>query len=82
MASTSKVILDEHSSDFVARQVASGKYQATSDVVRKGLELLEDEEAKLQALRAALIEGEQSGPGEIWDYEKFLAEMRADPNCP
>jgi antitoxin ParD1/3/4 len=44
-------------------------------VVVAGSRLLEQHEAKFQALRAALIEGEQSGPGVPFDIEEFLEEM-------
>jgi antitoxin ParD1/3/4 len=33
-------------------------------------------QAKLEALRAALIEGEQSGPAAPFDFEAFLARKR------
>ena len=32
----------------------------------------------LEALRAALIEGEESGVAEEWDFEAFLAEMHSE----
>ncbi|CAL4869126.1 hypothetical protein MMA231_03417 [Asticcacaulis sp. MM231] len=32
--------------------------------------------AKLEALRAALIVGEESGPSIEFDFDAFLAEMR------
>ena len=34
--------------------------------------LTEEQKAKLAALRAALIEGEQSGTSEPFDFDKFL----------
>jgi len=34
-------------------------------------------EAKLAALRAALIAGEKSGPAEDFDCDAFIAEMEA-----
>lgn len=34
-------------------------------------------DAKLAALRAALIEGEESGPAEDFDFDAFIAEMNA-----
>jgi antitoxin ParD1/3/4 len=61
--------------DFIDRQVSAGRYGSASEVVRAGLRLLEEREAKLQALRAALIEGEESGPPEPFDREAFLKEM-------
>jgi antitoxin ParD1/3/4 len=46
-------------------------------VVRAALRLLEEQEAKLAALRAALIEGEQSGPSTPFDFEAFIEHKRA-----
>jgi antitoxin ParD1/3/4 len=39
--------------------------------------LLEEQEAKLAVLRAALIEGEQSGPSAAFDIEAFIAKKRS-----
>lgn len=69
--------LGDHFSEFVDRKVAEGRYSSASDVLRAGLRLLEEEEAKLEALRAALIEGEESGPAESVDLEDFLARQRS-----
>jgi antitoxin ParD1/3/4 len=38
--------------------------------------LLEEHETKLATLRAALIEGEQSGPSEPFDFDRFLEGKR------
>jgi antitoxin ParD1/3/4 len=37
---------------------------------------LEERETKLTALRAALIEGENSGPSTPFDFEAFIARKR------
>jgi len=74
MARNTSISLGDHFADFVDRQVAGGRYGSASDVVRAGLRLLEEHEARLGALRVALIEGEESGPAEAFDIESFLAD--------
>jgi antitoxin ParD1/3/4 len=61
MGKNTSFSIGEHFSAFVETQVSLGRYSSASDVVRAGLRLLEEQETKLAALRAALIEGEQSG---------------------
>ncbi len=69
--------LGEHFASFVESQLASGRYGSASDVVRAGLRLLEDQETKLAALRAALVEGEVSGESTSFDFDAFIEQQRA-----
>ena len=55
----------------------SGRYNSASDVVRAGLRMLEEEEHRLDRLRAEIIKGEESGPAEPFDFDDFLSEMHA-----
>jgi antitoxin ParD1/3/4 len=72
-----EVQLTPRLAEFVEAQVASGLYADASEVIRAGLRrLMEQEDAALGRLRAALIEGEESGPGEPFDVEAFLKERR------
>ena len=68
--------LGDHFTSFVEAQVKEGRYSNASDVMRAALRLLEEREAKLTALRMALIEGEESGPSTLFDFEAFIARKR------
>ena len=80
MSKNSAVIVGDYFVGFIERQVTQGRYASASDVVQAGLRLLEEREAKLEALRAALIEGEQSGPCTPFDFDEFIEEqLRSEP---
>jgi antitoxin ParD1/3/4 len=72
MAHNTSVSLGDHLMQFVNDCVRSGRYSSASDAVRAGLRLLEAEEAKLEALRAALVDGEKSGKAEPFDFDAFI----------
>ncbi len=74
MARNTSIALGEHFATFVDEQVAEGRYGNASEVIRAGLRLLEEREAKLKALRQSIEEGLESGPAEPFDVEAFLAE--------
>jgi antitoxin ParD1/3/4 len=76
MAKSTSFTLGDHFAEFVESKVAEGRYASASDVVRAGLRLLEDEETRLAALRAALAEGEASGASAPFDFEAFIAGKR------
>ncbi len=78
MTKNTSISLGDHFAGFVERQVAHGRYGSVSEVVRAGLRLLEEHEARLAALRSALIEGEQSGPSTPFDFDRFL-ERKTEP---
>ena len=76
MTKNTSISLGDHFSGFVNRQLERGRYGSASEVVRAGLRLLEEHEIKLEALRAVLIEGEQSGPSKPFDFDRFLEGKR------
>ena len=76
MGKNTSFSLGDHFSAFIEGKVAEGRYRNASDVVRAGLRLLEEQEAKIAALRAALIEGEASGASAPFDFEAFIARER------
>ena len=62
------VSIGERWQGFVERVVSEGRYGSASEVVREGLRLVEEREAKLLALRAALDNSIARG-GEVTDAE-------------
>jgi antitoxin ParD1/3/4 len=66
------VSLPPEQSKYIDSLVAAGTFSTVSEAVRAGLRLLEEQELKIQALRAALIEGEKSGPSQPFDFDRFL----------
>ncbi len=56
MAKNTSVSLGKHFDQFIARQVAEGRYGSASEVIRAGLRKLEDDSQKLETLRALIQE--------------------------
>lgn len=76
MAQNTSISLDDHFAEFLAREVATGRYRSASEVVRAGLRLLEDQETHMAALRGALLAGEVSGAPEPFDFDDFVASKK------
>lgn len=63
----SSYVIGDHFEAFIKEQIQQGRYASASEVVRDGLRALEDRErlraAKLEALRADIQRGADSGAG-------------------
>ncbi len=75
MPKATSVILGDHFEAFVAERVASGRYGSASEVLRAALRVLEDQEAREQALVQAIIEGENSGDPQPFDRKAHRQNM-------
>ncbi len=69
------ISLGSHFSGFIETEVSSGRFGSASEVVRAGLRLLEEHEARLSGLRAALEEGETSGFDDSYSLESVLGRV-------
>ena len=78
MTKNTSIVLGEHFQNFVERQVQQGRFGSTSEVIRAGLRLLEEHEAKLEALRKAIREGIDSGPAEPFDFDEFMKDKERE----
>ena len=74
--------IGKHFEEFIEGLIESGRYSTASEVLRDGLRLIEEREerrrAKLEALRAEIQKGIDSGPPEeVGDmFERIKSEGR------
>ena len=83
----SSYTLGKHFETFVQAQLASGRYNNASEVVRDALRLMEDRERKLAALDAAIERGlADIETGRVHDlddaFDELDAELAALPDRP
>ena len=74
MAKNTSITLGDHFDGFIASQVNTGRYGSVSEVVRAGLRKLEDDERKVETLRAFGNEGRASGVAE-YSYDNLMQEL-------
>lgn len=61
---TMNISLPDPMKNWIATQIDSGKYASSSDYVRDLIRRDQEKATEVQAIRAALIEGEKSGLSE------------------
>jgi antitoxin ParD1/3/4 len=57
MTDFTTISLGDYYENFVDHSISEGRYENSSEVIRAGLRLLEEEENKLQILKKAINEG-------------------------
>jgi antitoxin ParD1/3/4 len=77
MAKNTSILLGEYFENFINEQIASGKYNSVSEVIRTALRVFEQEENKAKALINELKIGEKSGKIKNFDRQKNLEELHA-----
>ena len=78
MAKTTSFNLGDHFEQFISTQIKSGRYGNASEVVRASLRRMEEDEQKLEALRQALIDGENSGESTSLDMQEIIKEAKRE----
>lgn len=77
MGRNTSVSLGDYFEEFVDDRVAKGRFKNTSEVLRAGLRLLEEEENRITALRIAINEGMASGVATNFNAKEHLRFLKA-----
>ncbi len=78
MSTTRKTItVTEQQDDWIKTQISAGGFTNDSEYIRDLIRRDQASKAEIEAIRAALIEGEQSGKAQSFDGDLFKKEMIA-----
>ena len=79
------VELTKDQQNYIQKQLDAGTYADANDVLLDALNLKieqdAEEQAKIEALREAFWEGENSGECEPWDINQIIAEAKQEINA-
>ncbi len=71
------ITLTDQQDNWIKAQILAGHYTNDSEYVRDLIRREQERAAHIDVLRAALIEGEQSGAPQAFDVQAFKARMSA-----
>jgi len=80
MNRNTSVSIGDYFDNFIQSSISAGRYRNASEVVRAGLRLLEEEENKINALKASIQEGIESGIALDFNPESHLEKLKAKKN--
>ena len=80
MNRNTSVSIGDYFDSFIQGRISAGRYKNASEVIRAGLRLLEEEENKILALRAAIQEGIESGIAYDFNPESHIEKLKAKKN--
>lgn len=72
MGKNTSISLGGHFEEFIRNEIATGRYNSASEVIRTALRMLELEEQKTKELRRILEEGENSQMLDAFDPDMHL----------
>lgn len=73
------ITLTDQQDRWIKTQIEAGHYTNDSECIRDLIRREQARTAQTEPIRAALIEGENSGPAQPFDLEAFKARMKAEP---
>jgi antitoxin ParD1/3/4 len=76
MRKAMSIQIEEGFDTFIDEKVSEGRYGSRDEVVEAGLRLLKEQDEELEAIRQALIEGEESGEATEFDFDAFIEMKR------
>ena len=71
------ITLTDKQDDWIKAQIAAGHYTNDSEYIRDLIRREQERSAEVEAIRAALIEGEASGEPRSFDAKAFKQKMLA-----
>lgn len=78
MATVRKTItLTEQQNAWIAAQIDAGSYTNDSEAIRDLIRREQERSSEVESIRQALIEGEQSGEPEAFDFAAFKQRKAA-----
>lgn len=77
MARNTSILLGDYFENFINEQIATGKYNSVSEVVRTALRIFENEENKAKSLINELKKGEKGLKVKDFDRNANLKNLHA-----
>ena len=78
MSTTRKTItVTDQQDSWIKSQIAAGQFTNDSEYIRDLIRRDQASQADIEAIRAALIEGEESGQPQLFNSSQFKQEMAA-----
>lgn len=77
MGRNTSILLGDYFEKFINEQIATGKYNSVSELIRTALRIFEEEENQTKILIKELTLGEKSGKIKNFNREKNLEKLNA-----